>query len=257
MASSVGATDLSPWIGNSLEFQGEVGYLYQRFTKIDSGSGDIDKESNGNLLFGGVKLAFQDVSGELELFAAKTGEMSLGFSHARQTFRYQPYDEMNCDPLSMVFGLSFQEAVSASLKDFTFIHHGHFETLLFASVGKELSASFTRWCSRVLGTVGVGIADIGSPWIEGSAYYERAWPEGHLAGAGASFGVGFGGENFHLCHFEGYGPLKYREANIEGYYIYNIDRCHSIKALADVRVYAENCPRSASLSIAYLVTFGL
>lgn len=256
-ASYAGATDYSPWIGNSLELQGEAGYLYQRFKEVDSGDGDIKEESNGNLLFAGLKVAYQDISGEIELFLAKTDEMSFGFSHARETFRYQPYDELNCDPVSLVFGVSLAEALSHSLKDFTFIHHGHFEAFFFGSIGKELTTSFTRWCSRVYATAGIGFADIGSPWIDASAFYEKRWVEGHLAGAGASFGMGFGKENLCLHHFDGYGPVRYREANLKAYYIYDIDRCHALKALVDVRVYADNCPRAASFSIAYLATFGL
>lgn len=252
------ATDMLPWLGSSFELHATAGGLLQRSTRIPSGSHTIHDDNTGQLYFFGVQGAYEAFSLELEFFGANTEYRSLGFSHAKQTVRYQFLDDILGDAdYSLTAGLSFAEVTTQTRDDVTFIHHGHFEGLLFLSLGKELSMSWTRWCQRAFGVVGLGIANRGVPWVVGNAYYEWAAPEGHIAGAGGYFDIGLGNKNVCLNDFKGYGNIRYRAFDLEAYYGYAFDRATMLKAVVDVRVYAYNCTQSVSFALMYLVSFGL
>lgn len=247
---------MSPWLGSSFELQAKTGAILQRSTKIDAAH-TIQDDDTGQLYCLGIQGTYEFMALEVVVNAAHTKHRSLGFSHATQTGRIQFSDDIIGDDYSITAGLSLSEVMTQTLHDVTFIHQGHIEGLLFLSVGKELSTSWTRWCQRTYGVMGLGIADHAFPWLYGSAHYEWASPVGHIAGIGGSFDIGCGSKNVHLHHFKGYGNIKYRAIDLEAYYNYAFDRATFLKALIDVRVYSKNCPNAVSFALFYLVGFGL
>jgi len=254
LCQEVQGTDLTPWLTSTYELHADSGFLVQRYTRI----GTINDNNTAGLYFASLRgVAKENFELEAELFFTHTKHRSPGFSYAAETIRYQFLDDVLGDSVSAAVGVTFSQVTTQSLNDVTFIHHGKFEGVFFLTVGKELSTLWTRWCQRAFGVAGMGIASRGWPWVQGSAYYEWAAPEGHIAGVGATAACGFGKHNVHLHHFRGYGEVKYRELNLQGYYSYAFDRGNSLKGLVNVRLWAKNCPQAVSFSLIYQATFSL
>jgi len=231
--------------------------LVQRFTQIPSGDTTINDPNTRERYFTGIEATFEKFAVEAELNLVHVPH-TLNFSHATETIRYPFADDILATSYySGAVGLSLNQVTTSALHDIAFIHHGNWEGVLFVSVGKELATSWTRWCQRIFGVLMFGIADRSRPWIEGNAYYEWASVEGHIAGVGTTFGLGFGNKNVHLEHFHGYGHVRYREVNIQAYYTYAFDKAHLLTGLIDVRVLASNCPRTVAAALSYDIAFGL
>lgn len=258
LPACLAATDLKPWFPRSLEFQPRFTYLHQQYTEVDTGRGVCCKRSKDDFYTASLELAYAEYCGEIETTFAGTGSHHLGPEDVSLTLRYQLFDDVIGDPVSLVAGVTLSQVFSLALKDISTFYHGTAQGEIHAAIGRECS-TWTTWSSRwwVVGAFGAG--DHGSPWIRG----EAAWEKNILEMQQVRFFIhtlyGLGRNDLELnVPFEGYGPIRHQSVDVGLQYRYTFD-CDSILSAGFIRrVYSRNCPKDVNIYfVRYLYPFGL
>ncbi len=253
------ATELSPWYPRIFEIQPLVEYHSLHSKTVASSHGDFRRRLNANFLHGSISAAYYEWYGEAEVLLADDTQRSFGYDSATATVRYQLSDDVPGDSFfSSVIGFSLRSAGRQALNDLSSFHHGKIESLIHLSVGKEFSYG-QDWSSRFWGALGLGCADVGSPWIFFRLSGERKYCVNHQLGLFVDGLFGLGGNSLSKHkHFHGYGPIDHHSIDISAAYSYLFEYGSKASLGGSYRVYARNFPKKAyCISISFLYPFGL
>lgn len=252
-----GATEFAPWYTPSLVIDAKADYTYQHFCKVKANHHDWEYHAYDHFLHLSGALAYDVYAGELEVVGAATKFRTFGFDCARLTGRYQMLNDVIGDPVSLVAGITASQAVTQSVHDVSSFHHGKIEGLAHLAIGKEFSCE-QFWYARYWGYLGFGSADVGSPWIQGEAAYERNIWDIHQFKLYVRGICGFGGNTINPYNFNGYGPIAHRSLDVGGRYLYNDFLCGTLKLEYTQRVHSRNFPKNChQLTVGYERLIGL
>ncbi len=258
-ASAAQATELAPWYSRYLELQPKATALYQAYRTIDTVDGFKKRGSNDLFLFLSLAGAYSIYSIEFESTFANTRHRNFGPADLRLTGRYQWLDDTIDDPVSLVTSLTAMQVFTLARNDISsWFYHGGIQFEFDVSVGKELVCE-QFWVSRLWAVGGIGVADIGSPWLRCNIAWDHNWWDAHQVNIFVNTVRGLGGEGLHLHrHFHGYGPIHYQSVDAGIEYDYQFE-CGAVVGISYIRrLYALNCPRCVNMgSMSLLFPFGL
>lgn len=253
------ATELAPWYPPIYQVQPCITLLTQHSRSVASSHGDFEQPLHANFLHGSLSGAYYDWYGELEVLLAQEPQRHCGFDSAAGTIRYLLSDDVPGDSFfSSVVALSIKSASRRALYDLSSFHHGLLEGVLHLALGKEFSTG-QYWSSRFSAVIGLGTADVGSPWIYSRLGAEMQQSVNQQLGLFLEGLFGLGGEALSRRRdFHGYGPIAHRSIDLCAGYSYLFAYGSKATLGASYRLYARNFPQQAySFSISFLYPFGL
>lgn len=254
------STEKYPWTGNPFEFELRGATRFQHYRQVSSGghlksypSDDffVDASLRNNLAL------LLPVNIELEIREAFTRKQDGNIDSCKLTTIYPFRDDVAGDPLSVHFGLSYDQAFMASLHDISSFHHGLYNGELFVSIGKEKSF-LTFWRHRWWVVLGLGEAERGSSWGRIDIHADFSFIEKHQLKFFVNCLWGMGHKNLHIHAFEGYGNVAHSSIDVGLGYTYQIDYFGEFAIEYSLRPYATNFPAYVQQGvIKILYTFGL
>lgn len=257
LPACISALHLAPWYPNVFEVQPKVSYLWQHSSRLDSSRGDFGPSLHANFLHSSVSMAYYDWYGELETLLAESSYRYFNFDSAALSVRYHLANDISlADPVSMVATFSVMQAIRKAVNDPTSFHHGKLEGIAHISLGKEYSCH-EFWTDRLWGAVGLGLADVGSPWWHVQLNLERNWLDQQFLALFCDILVGWGGKG--LPHrFYGYGPIAHRSLDLGVNYQYSFNNGLKASCSYAYRIFARNFPKDTnSLMVSLVYPFGL
>jgi hypothetical protein len=241
------ALELKPWFTPMFELQGRATTLGQLYYSVDTKEGKIKYPAGSFFL--DLELfttLLQQWSVEFEAIAAQTRHRSFGFDSLSLTGRYLWMDDVVGDPVSLTTGLTLYKVFKLSRHDLSIFHHGGIEAELHAAIGKEISCG-AEWKTRAWCVAGLGVGDLGSPWIRADAHWEHRWCMLHQLRFSLLTLWGLGTRPLRsVRHFQGYGPIQHHSIDAGLRYTYLLNHGIALSAEYAFRVYAHNCPSSAN-----------
>ncbi|MFQ5729509.1 MAG: hypothetical protein ACE5GN_04020 [Waddliaceae bacterium] len=251
-------TEWMPWTEKDLELYPKVDYLYQHYNTIHSSSGSKHRTADDHFFSLGLSGSYTSWSAELETVFADTRHRSFGFDNFKLTGRYQWYNDIVGDPVSVTTGITLIKASKVALKDLSSFHHGRNEAEAYVSIGKENSC-LDCWISRGWAVLGIGVADHGSPWLRSRLAWEKNFQRTTHLRLFLNALYGLGGNSLALTKaFGGYGSISHRSIDIGSCLSKVTDCWGAFRLQYSYRVYARNFPKCTSLlQISYLYPFGL
>lgn len=252
------AVDLMPWYSNALELNTELLYTLQNYRKVETECGHHKYRSNDSFVTLSIGTSFEPYAIDMEITGANTRHHHTYFDDFALTARYQWLDDVIGDYVSLVTGVTMIAATDIGKRDISNFFHGNIEGEFHVSVGREMTC-FDTWSSRWWAVGGIGIADVGSPWVRGDAAYEMTLTSVDVLRLYANTLWGLGGDRLCLCHrFHGYGPINHQSVDI-GMALFHDFECGGTAQLAySARVWAKNCPMQVNLvTVSFQYPFGL
>lgn len=252
------ATDYQPWTKVDLQLYPRVDYIYQHYNKVKGSNGSLNRSGNDHILGFGMYACYSFYSLEFEGRLAHTRDLPCGLDHFKLTGKYQLWNDIVGDPLSVAVGGSVIAASRDAVEEYGLFHHAKLEGEVFVSLGRECS-DLSNWLSRWWAMAGIGVGDRGSPWIfsqiawEKKIFYEWQW----RVFADLLFGLGNKAIDFSR-QFQGYGLIRHRSVDL-GAGIYCSSFCRGDFYLEfKQRVWAYNFPSYAQIfQVCYIYPFGL
>lgn len=246
------ATDYKPWYGPVLEIDTQADILMQAFDHVDShGSSGNRPEFDTFIDLSAAVTVWEGIAAELEVIAAETRHQSFGMDAIRLTGRYLWLDDVTGDPVSLSTGITLSTVFEACRRNIATFDHGSIECEGHIAVGKETS-SMQFWTSRWWGVFGIGLADVGSPWLRANVAWEHNWWNNHQVKLFADSIWGLGGNNLNQKHFHGYGSIAYQAVDIGARYLYRFCNGLALSAGYAFRVYGRNCPQCVNTILLHL-----
>ena len=253
------ATELSPWYPRDLELQPQASYCYQTYHTVDTVHGFAHRPAYNHFLDLSLSGAYSQYAVEIETLLAATRHRTFGFADLRLTGRYQWFDDVIGDPLSLTTGLTVAQVFEQARHDLSCFYHGGIEFEFHVAAGQECTCR-EFWQSRYWGVLGFGFADQGSPWLRANVAWEHNWWDTQEVTFFINSLWGCGGEGLHLHHkhFHGYGPIHHQSIDIGFNYSYGLE-CGGVLSCGYAhRLYALNCPRCVNnWCVSFLYPFGL
>lgn len=251
------AIERSPWFPTEYELQAKAGYLFEYFRQVASSDYSFHKQASNhfyNFNIGGAYYDYHDYDAyknwyaEADLIFLSNHKHRFGMDSISLGGRYQLMDDVGLeDPFSLVAGAFLSKATKPSLHNLGSFHHGQVELGMFLSAGKEFDCG-KYWVTRGWGSLGAGLADVGSPWLEGSLHVERNYRNIHCFMLSIAGLYGLGGNNLHpKMHFKGYGPIKHGSLDLNLSYAYTLESEGIISICYIHRLYARNFPANANM----------
>lgn len=246
------ATELRPWTDRDLEIQSRTTYLLQSFSDVSAPHGPTHYGSNDSFLTFSLPLSFVQYSIELEATAAATRRHSFNMDNVKLTGRYQWLNDVIGDPVSLITGLSISEVFRRGRHDIGIFHHGSFETEAHISIGKEVTC-YQFWTSRWWSILGLGMGDVGFPWIRLDGGWEQNWWDLNKMQIFGHSLWGLGNRNLSLVrHFPGYGKIQHQSIEIGTRYSRLFECGLTVSLEYAYRIYSKNCPRNVNLFLVQL-----
>jgi hypothetical protein len=241
------ATEWKPWHPPiySVDLTGSC--LFQQFNKLNTACGDVRRselDAFYNVSVLGVPR--DDVTAEIELLASSTRYRNPAVNALRLTGTYFWFNDIVADPVSLATGITFSKIFQASRRNVALFDHGGMACEAYVSIGKEISCE-QFWTSRAWGVFGVGIADVGSPWVRANLVWERNWWEIHQLKIFAESIWGMGNKRLHLHPFHGYGSVNYQAVDVGVRYGFRFANNAFLSFAYAYRVYGRNCPIDTNL----------
>lgn len=240
--SQLAATDFKPWYKHiySLDFRGQV--FLQQFQQIDMRCGKVKRcEIDAFYEISALAVPKENWTAEIEFLASDTRYRAFGLNALRLTGRYFWLNDVVGDPVSLATGITASKIFEASRRNIAIFDHGGLACEGHIAVGKEISCE-QFWTSRAWGVLGVGIADVGSPWLRANLVWERNWWELHRLKVFTETIWGFGHNDLSRCHFPGYGSIRYQAIDVGIHYGYRLFDETLLSIGYAHRVYGRNCP---------------
>lgn len=242
------ATDLKPWDGTiySIDIHGSC--LLQQFQRLDTKCGTIKRpEFDAFYELSVLTVPREKVTAEMELSASDTRHRLFGLNVFRLTGRYFWLNDVVDDPVSLATGITVSKIFHAARRNIATFDHGGIACEGHIAVGKEFSCE-QFWTARTWGVLGVGCADVGSPWLRANLVWEHNWWERHQLKAFADSVWGLGKNHLTIHpHFQGYGSINYQSVEVGLRYGFRLNNDSLLSIAYAHRVYAKNCPRDANL----------
>jgi len=243
------ATDYKPWYGRVLEIDTSVDVFMQAFSHVDTNCGSGKRLEFDTFVDLDASLAVWDgIAAELEVILAETRQHSFDMDAVRLTGRYQWFNDIVGDPVSLSTGLTLSTIFPPVRRNIATFDHGGCAAEAHVAIGKEVSC-MQYWTSRAWGVVGMGIADVGSPWIRGNLAWEHNWYDRHVIEIFSDSIWGLGNNHMNLYNFHGYGSVDYQAVDVGTRYSFQFDNGLVLSAGYGCRVYARNCPSNVNFII--------
>lgn len=255
---ALGATELSPWPSPVYEIQLRPSVILQSFPRISTATGNLKRHSFNQMYRLSLSVADRYSFGyEIEGGIAHTTLRDCACDDLRLTGRYFALNDVSAqDPFSLSVGVTVAGVNGIALRDYNLLHHGHVEGEVHLAVGQECPI-FDTWCWRWWQMVGLGAGDIGKGWVRTKTVVERSYCECHRLYAIAETRIGLGNQKLLLQPFNGYGPIRYRLADLGAGYSY-AGEDFSLTAQYQYRVYGRYVPIQAhTVTLTILYPFGL
>jgi len=262
------ALELAPWFAKPFEVVPSATYRFCSSSSIAGQNGAFYKPLHGN--FYGLDALLPickwcensdcNWCAQAELLMADTTYRAFGIDNLSATLRYQLLDDNALvDSVALVPGATLSVASKAALQDFSSFHHGRLELLLHLAVGRQWSDYAPFWSSRCWGAGGLGISDVGSPWLQGVFCLEKNFLDIHRWSLYMTGLLGCGGQSLHAHRkFHGYGPIHHKSLDLTLCYTQFLDASAFFRLQYAFRLYAYNFPRNLhSFSLAFSYPFGL
>lgn len=253
------AADLSPWYTKAFEIHPEVTATMDHSGGISGCKSSRHKNVHAGFLLASAKASAFDWSGEMEVLLAGGSFRSFGLDSAALTARYQLTDDVSGQsPFSSVASLSVCSATRNAVNDLCSFHHGKLEAAFHLSIGKEFSCG-QFWLLRSWGALGLGVADVGSPWAHLRLCTETNNPDQSRWNLFLDGLYGFGTKDLASRHsFHGYGPIAHRSLDLGASYSYTFENNLETTISYSYRLYARNFPKNTNrLSLTLSYPFGL
>lgn len=254
----LGATDLKPWFGNTLEIDAQAACQFYIYHLIDDWHKTQHRNSCDALYDISASTSYNDLAGEIEAVTSSTHYCSFGMDSIKLTGRLRLLNDIVADPLSLVTGVSISQVFKPGLRNLSSFHHGGIECEGTLAAGKEFSL-MQYWISRWWTVFGVGVADMGYPWIRGNLSWEHNFCEKiHLnLFANSLWGLGYH-QLGRIDHFHGYGSIRHQSIDV-GFRVSSFSICGGdVRLEYAYRVFARNCPKGVHIAYASIsYPFGL
>lgn len=257
-AFGLSATELKPWTGRQYSLDVNGSLMFQQFCKLDAKCGAIKRsEFDAFYHFSVLGTPSQDATVEIELLASSTRYRDLGVNALRATGRYFWLNDAVADPVSLATGITISKIFNASRHNVALFDHGGLACEAHVAIGMENSCE-EFWTTRTWGVLGVGIADVGSPWLRANLVWERNWWEIHQLRVFADSIWGFGGDRLSLHPFHGYGSVNYQAIDAGVRYGFRLPNDALLSVSYAYRVFGRNCPLHVNfLKFEFCYPFGL
>ncbi len=250
------AIERAPWFPKEFELQAKAAYLFENFQNVASSSGTFHRSQSNQFIDLSLGGAYYDWNSERQWEWYAEVEAVFNYNN-RQHFgldclniagRYMLMDDVDLsDPISLIAGAFLTKATKPAVHNLGSFHHAQFEFGAFLSAGKELSCH-EFWVWRGWGSLGLGIGDVGSPWLEASLQLEKNYRNMHSIKLSLEGLYGFGGNSLKACrHFKGYGPINHRSLDLCASYSYTFSWEGVISLAMAHRVFARNFPSNANM----------
>lgn len=238
------ATELKPWYGRIYDLDFRASSLLQQFNKLDTACGKVKRpEFDAFYHLSAHFVAKENLTAEMEVSALDSRHRLFGMQAFRLTGRYFVFNDVIGDPVSFAAGMTLSKIFHAARRNLATFDHGGVACEGHIALGKELLSCEEFWLSRIFGVFGIGIADVGSPWMRVNLAWERNWWERHQLKAFAHSLWGFGRNHLNLCHsFHGYGSINYQTVEVGLCYGFRLDNDALLSLSYAFRVYGRNCP---------------
>lgn len=254
------ATERRPWFGDLLVLEGRAKATANAYDLISTGKGTVHRRSCDNYLNLGASLAYREnLSYELEAIAENTSHDGFGMDSILFTVRNRWMNDITDeDPIALTTGLTVGQVFKPGLRNLSSFHHGGIEFEAHVAAGKEFSC-MQFWMSRFWGVFGVGVADMGSPWIRANVSWEHNWWDVLAAEIYVRTLWGLGHNALNLCHtFRGYGPIGHQCVDLGVCYNYRFCNGFKLGFEYGYRVYGKNCPKGVNIvSLTFMYPFSL
>lgn len=255
---SLFSIELNPWFGKPFELETRFTYLLQNFRSVDTTCCKQHFPSNNSFYQLGAELpVLQEYDLQLEVTAFNTRQHNFCFNDMSLTGRYKWMNDIVGDPVTLTTGITISKVFKPGRRDIASFHHGGIETELTVAAGQETSWR-QFWVSRWWSVVGLGVADLGAPWVRADMAWENNWCDQHLMGIYMYTLWGFGNRRLSLERsFRGYGRIHHQSVDFGLSYEvlcgYARFRFEYVK-----RFYARNCPENVNVfMLRLLYPFGL
>lgn len=247
ISCSLLATELKPWFGRLFEIEARGDCLMQAFARVDTEKGSVKRhEFDAFFNLGASAAIWETIAAQIEVIAMETRHRS-GMNAVRLTGRYRWSNDIVGDPVSLTTGVTLSKIFRAARRNIATFDHGGVACEGHIAVGKEIPCR-QFWTSRTWAVFGIGIADVGSPWLRGNLAWEHNWWDRHQVKLLAESIWGLGGNNLNLSHrFRGYGSIRYQAVDLSARYSYQFDNGLTVGIAYGYRVYAKNCPENVNL----------
>lgn len=247
-ACEVNATELEPWHGPAYTVDVRGTGLFQGFKRLDARCGPVKRpEFDAFYNLSGLAVCKAEATAEIELLASSTRYRGFGLNALRLTGRYFLLNDVVGDPVSLAAGVTASKIFRASRRNVAIFDHGGIAAEAHVSIGKEFSCE-QFWTNRIWTVLGVGIADVGSPWLRANIVWEKNWWNIHQIKVFADTIWGFGGKRLRLHRFHGYGPVNYQAIDVGLRYGFILPNNIFLGIAYAHRVYGKNCPIHVNLA---------
>lgn len=242
----VDATELMPWHGQiySVDFNGSL--LFQDYSQLDTRCGSRRPEFDGFYNLSALGVLREETTAEIELLVSDTRYRGFGLNALRLTGRYFWLNDIVGDPVSLVTGFTASKIFQASRRNVAIFDHGGIAGEAHVAIGKENSCE-QFWINRAWAVLGLGVADVGSPWLRANLVFERNWWNIHQLKIFADTIWGFGGKQLRIHPFRGYGSVNYQAIDVGLRYGFILPNNTFLGIAYARRVYGRNCPIHVNL----------
>jgi hypothetical protein len=242
-SSSLGAAQMSPWLGNLYEFEGAVSQERRHSSHLTTEDGTVSKSLHSNVTT--LSLGFtpkEDIGVGLELAMAESQSVGYSFDALRGQVRYNLLNDLTDDPISLTAGVSGSVSPMRHVHDLSTQNHGHIEGQFDLAAGFEFGyADKSFWRTWAGGYTGV--ADKGAPWLGGSLHLERHISDTHTVGAFLLAEKGFSKHKLHHApDFRSWAQTGYSYDEVGLEYTYTFFGVASCQAKISKCLHASNCP---------------
>ena len=248
---------VTPWLGNWLEFEGS---LYQKHTeskKVDTTHGTKHEYLHSEKSVCSLEfMPLEDLSTELEFAAAKTQRKGYGFEALKAQVRYNLLNDLVGDPVTLTTGLATSISTPSRIRDLSSTEHAVFESDARVACGREFGYSdngfYKAWA---MGLMGVGSS--GSGWVAGEVHVERELYDRHHFDLFLTFEKGLSSHKLHhIDDFHSYSRLGYEFEEVGFKYTLKEIALGSLYLQYAKRLHARYCPRASwSVEVGFLIPF--
>ena len=258
LPASLFCIELNPWFGELFELETRFTYTLQQFNSVNTTCSKSDYSSYDSFYQLGAELPVLDYDVQLEATAFNTRRHSLNLDDLSLTARYKLMNDIVGDPVTLTSGITFTKVFKPGRRDIASFHHGGFESELHLAAGQENSWR-EFWTSRWWALIGIGMADVGDPWIRANMAWENNWCNQHRAGIFLYSLWGLGPRRLSLERpFHGYGRIHHQSIDLGFRYEYLFEYFGQLRMEYARRLYARNCPRGVNIFMfSLLYPFGL
>ncbi|WP_194847906.1 hypothetical protein [Candidatus Neptunochlamydia vexilliferae] len=250
---------IDPWMTTVGELQFRPAYSYRYYPSVDQGFNPSSYNSHDHFI--DLNLGVQFWPGwevQLETDFLSTRKLNWGVRRVGGQLRYQVFNDVAGDPISLILGGQAFYVPTRTLRDVSSPYHaqGNFELGLAA--GKEIDQTY-NWVWRFWGFFGAGVANRGSPWLRpllaietkiAQHYKFKLFSEGY-------FGLG-NQSRLNIDNFKGYARIEHRSVDLGLNYTYLFKIWGELGVQYAYRIYAYAFPRHAqTVRVEYRLPFSV